>query len=79
MMKAILILFEGLDDLSENEKKTLEIYKSSLSSFGKYDSSKYSESVVKFMSAAVLDSVERSKERITTNELDTEKADDLER
>ena len=31
------------------------------------------------MSAAVLDSVERSKERITTNELDTEKADDLER
>lgn len=72
-------LFEGLDDLSENEKKTLEIYKSSLSSFGKYDSSKYSESVVKFMSAAVLDSVERSKERITTNELDTEKADDLER
>ena len=72
-------LFEGLDNLSENEKKALEVYKSSLSSFGKYDSSKYSDSVIKFMSAAVLDSVERSKERITINELDTEQADDLDR
>ena len=71
-------LFQGLD-LSENEKKTLEIFNSSVSGLGEYNPEEYRDSVVKFMSVAVLDCVARSKERIAINELDTKQVDDLER
>ena len=61
-------------NLSENEKKVLEIFNNALSrpGFIKPGINKNSEYAIKFMSVVVLDSISRSKSRIVTSKLDDE-------
>lgn len=73
-------LFQGLSDLTEDEKLAKEELKNSLLSCNDYyERDERNKCMTKFMTKAICNGIVRSKERITTNELDTEQADDLDR
>ena len=73
-------LFQGLSDLTDDERLAKEDLKDSLLSHNDYfERDQRNKCITKFMTKAICNGIVRSKERITTNELDTEQADDFER
>lgn len=73
-------LYQDLSDLTEDERFAKEDLKKSLLSYNDYyEREEINKCITSFMTKAICSGIVRSKERIATNELDTEQFDDLER